>query len=91
MEKGTLCNYCGIIESDCNIKNNILKSLNIYLINDLSNIVIKYLKCENVQCKNILHKSLLCCDYMCECEEYDCNHFIKECSLGFDLNRLVCL
>lgn len=90
LEKGVVCNYCGIVQNYCNIKDNILKCLDHHLIPDLSNIVIKYLKCDNLECKNIIHKSVSCCNYMCECEEDDCTHFVRECSF-VDLNRLVCL
>lgn len=83
LEKDVVCNYCGIVQNHCNIKNDISELLDIFLIPDLSNIVIKYLECDNLECNNILHKNLSCCSYMCDCEDYDCSHFIV------DLDRVV--
>jgi len=68
METGFVCNYCGIVENNCNLKDEILEILDIYLIPVLNNIIIKYLECND--CLNIVHRSLLCCDYICECEDF---------------------
>ena len=84
----SVCNYCGIIENNCNIKNDILNILDIYLIQDISDIILNYIQCDF--CSNVLHKNMICCDYLCECEEYECSHYVSECYC-LDMDRLVCL
>jgi len=88
METGCVCNYCGIIENNCDLKNDIFNTLDFFFIPVLNNIIIEYLECKD--CLNIIHRNILCCDYMCECEDFECTHFFREC-LECDESRMICL
>lgn len=71
-----VCRECGIIVSTknlCKLYSLITENLNNYLITDLINIVINFLKCPT--CKNILHNNVTCCNYMCNCDSRPCLHF----------------
>lgn len=85
----SVCDYCGIIKNnDCNIKNDILNILNNYLIPDINNIILNYCQCPF--CPNILHENMICCDYLCDCGDFECSNYPSEC-YSFYIDKLVCL
>jgi hypothetical protein len=88
---GIICNNCGIVKNNCIYKNKIYNSLDLFFIPVINDIIINFLQCQ--ECSTIIHKLKECCEYMCECEDFECIHFLSEClgPLKCDINRMICL